>query len=192
MRSIIGSQRVTSGQVRVLGHPAGSPPVRARVGYMAQVPALYADLTVEENLRYFGAVCGVDSARVAEVITRVDLDSRRTAMVRTLSGGEVNRASLAVALLDEPEVLVLDEPTVGLDPILRRDLWDQFRSLADGGATLLVSSHVMDEAERCDRLLLMRAGRILFDGDREQLTATAGADDVEAAFIRLAEGGTPT
>lgn len=188
MRTIVGSQRASSGTVRVLGHPAGSRPVRGRVGYMAQIPALYADLTVVENLAYFGAVLGVDRPRIAEILEAVDLGHRRTAMARTLSGGEVNRASLAVAMLDDPEVLILDEPTVGLDPILRRDLWAQFRALAEAGATLLVSSHVMDEAERCDRLLLMREGRLLFDGDHHALVEAAGVDDIEAAFIRLAEG----
>lgn len=191
MRAIIGSQRLTSGTVSVLGHPAGSPAVRSRVGYMAQAPALYSDLTVEENLHYFGTVLGQDAGRVREVIEAVDLGNRSTAMVRTLSGGELNRASLGVALLGAPDVLVLDEPTVGLDPLLRRDLWGQFRALAQEGATLLVSSHVMDEAERCDRLLLLREGQLLFDGDRENLARRAGTDDFEAAFIRLSEAVDP-
>lgn len=188
MRAIIGSQRIASGTVSVLGHPAGSPPVRSRVGYMAQSPALYGDLTVEENLRYFGTLLGRGPNRVREVIEAVDLGTRATAMVRTLSGGELNRASLGVALLGSPDVLVLDEPTVGLDPLLRRDLWGQFRDLAQDGTTLLVSSHVMDEAERCDRLLLLREGSLLFDGSRADLAHRAGTDDFEAAFIRLAEG----
>ena len=188
MRAVIGSQRITSGTVSVLGHPAGSPPVRSRVGYMAQTPALYSDLSVEENLRYFGTLLGRSPDRVREVIDAVDLGSRSSAMVRTLSGGELNRASLGVALIGSPDVLVLDEPTVGLDPLLRRDLWSQFRSLAEAGTTLLVSSHVMDEAERCDRLLLLREGSLLFDGDRADLARRAGTDDFEAAFIRLSEG----
>jgi ABC-2 type transport system ATP-binding protein len=188
MRAVIGSQRLTSGSVTVLGHPAGSPPVRARVGYMAQVPALYSDLTVTENLRHFGTLLGVDNARVDEVIDLVDLGSRRSAMVHTLSGGELNRASLGAALIGSPEVLVLDEPTVGLDPLLRRDLWASFRALADSGVTLLVSSHVMDEAERCDRLLLMREGAILADGTPAEIKDAAGADDIESAFLRLVEG----
>lgn len=188
MRAIIGSQRITSGTVSVLGHPAGSPPVRSRVGYMAQSPALYSDLTVEENLRYFGTLLGQGASRVREVIDAVDLGSRAASMVRTLSGGELNRASLGVALIGSPDVLVLDEPTVGLDPLLRRDLWEQFRALAQDGTTVLVSSHVMDEAERCDRLLLLREGSLLFDGSRADLARRAGTDDFEAAFIRLAEG----
>ena len=158
---------------------------------MAQTPALYGDLTVEENLRYFATLLSRGPERVDEVIEAVDLGSRATAMVRTLSGGELNRASLGVALLGSPDVLVLDEPTVGLDPLLRRDLWEQFRALAQDGATLLVSSHVMDEAVRCDRLLLLRAGSLLFDGSRAELSRLAGTDDFEAAFIRLAEGGGP-
>ena len=189
MRAIVGSQRITSGSVTVLGLPAGSPAVRARVGYMAQLPALYSDLTVEENLHYFGEVLRVDRGRVTEVIERVDLASRKAALVRTLSGGETNRASLGVALLGDPEVLILDEPTVGLDPLLRRSLWGQFRELAAQGITLLVSSHVMEEAVRCDRLVLMRSGGILFDGDRAELTRSTATDDIESAFIRLAEGG---
>lgn len=186
LRSIVGSQRITSGQVEVLGHPAGAPAVRARVGYMAQATALYADLTVRENLRYFAAVLQAPEGRVDEVLDRLDLQPRHGALVSTLSGGEANRASLGVALLGNPDVLVLDEPTVGLDPVLRRRLWDEFRRLADEGVTLLVSSHVMDEAERCDRLVLLREGSLLFDGTRAELSARARSDDMEEAFIRLA------
>ena len=190
MRAVIGSQRLTSGTVTVLGHPAGAAAVRSRVGYMAQAPALYVDLTVEENLRYFGTLLGVPGRRVDEVIEIVDLGRRRTALVRTLSGGELNRTSLGAALIGSPDVLVLDEPTVGLDPLLRRDLWAQFRRLADSGVTLLVSSHVMDEAERCDRLVLLREGCLLFDGSRAELSDRAGTDDIESAFIRLSDGDT--
>lgn len=189
MRAVVGSQRITRGSVRVLGHAAGSAAVRSQIGYMSQIPALYTDLTVEENLGYFAAVLAVGDERIADVISRVDLAARRSALVRTLSGGELNRASLAVALLGRPPVLILDEPTVGLDPLLRRDLWEQFRVLAAEGATLLVSSHVMDEAERCDRLILMREGGVLFDGDQAALARAAGVASIEAAFIRLSEGG---
>jgi ABC-2 type transport system ATP-binding protein len=153
---------------------------------MAQTPALYADLTVEENLRYFASIAREDN--VPDVIDRVALGPRRRALVRTLSGGELNRASLAAALLGSPAVLVLDEPTVGLDPLLRRDLWAQFRSLADSGLTLLVSSHVMDEAARCDRLLLLREGRLLFDGTEAHLSERTGTASIEDAFVQLAEG----
>lgn len=188
MRAIVGTQRITSGRVWVLGHPAGSAEVRRHIGYMSQVPAVYADLTVAENLEYFARIVGADGARVDEIVARMDLGPRRSALARTLSGGEENRLSLGLAMLGRPSLLVLDEPTVGLDPILRRSLWDQFRALADDDVALLVSSHVMDEAERCDRLLLMRDGRLMFDGDRDELAARAGARDIETAFIRLADG----
>lgn len=186
MRAIVGTQELTSGTVTVAGAPAGSAPNRGRVGYMAQAAALYADLTVLENLHYFAALLGVDGTRVTRVVEQVDLGQRASAFVRTLSGGETNRASLAVALLAEPAILVLDEPTVGLDPVLRQALWQLFRTLADGGTTVLVSSHVMEEAARCDDLILMREGRILFHGTRAQLHAEADEPDIEQAFIHLA------
>lgn len=191
MRAIVGSQRITTGRVTVMGHPAGTAEVRPLIGYMSQVPAVYSDLTVDENLRYFARIVGAEGARVDEIVHRMDLEERRSALARTLSGGEENRLSLGVAMLGRPALLVLDEPTVGLDPILRRSLWDQFRALADDGVALLVSSHVMDEAERCDRLLLMRDGRLLFDGDRAGLADRAGSSDIETAFIRLADGEQP-
>ena len=186
MRAIVGTQDLTAGTVTVAGLPAGSAQTRGLVGYMAQVPALYADLSVAENLAYFAALLGVGADRVAEVIGAVDLSDRAHALVRTLSGGETNRASLAVALLNAPPILVLDEPTVGLDPVLRQSLWGLFRVLADGGTTVIVSSHVMDEAARCDDLILMREGRILFHGSRSALQAEADESDIEQAFIHLA------
>lgn len=188
MRAIIGSQVITRGSVMVDGHPANSPEARSRIGYMAQTPALYSDLTVEENLRYFASVLGLPRARVSQVIADMDLDSRRQALVRTLSGGEASRVSLGAAMLSDPPILVLDEPTVGLDPILRRDLWQQFRRCAEQGTALLVSSHVMDEAKSCDRLLLLRDGCLLFDGSQEALAATTGTGRIEDAFIALAGG----
>ena len=188
MRSIVGSQIITSGTASALGRPAGSPENRGRIGYMAQVPALYADLTVTENLQYFAAVLRLPDAEVPAAITAVDMGYRASALVSTLSGGEVNRASLAVALLGQPELLVLDEPTVGLDPVLRQSLWRLFRELADTGRTLLVSSHVMEEASRCDDLVLMRDGGVLFHGTQADLIVRSGFDDVEAAFIALASG----
>mgnify|MGYP006273261233 FL=1 len=186
MRALVGTQGLTAGTVTVAGQPAGSAQTRGQVGYMAQVPALYADLSVTENLAYFAALLGVGADRVAEVIEAVDLGDRAQALVRTLSGGETNRASLAVALLNAPPILVLDEPTVGLDPVLRQSLWELFRVLADGGTTVIVSSHVMDEAARCDDLILMREGRILFHGSRSALQAEADEPDIEQAFIHLA------
>lgn len=191
MRSIIGSQLVTSGRVTVLGHPAGSAPLRGRIGYMSQSLALYADLTVRENLRYFASLLDLDPSHCAAVTTEVDLDSRVDTLVRHLSGGEANRASLAVALLARPPLLVLDEPTVGLDPILRRSLWALFRSLAADGTAVLVSSHVMDEAARCDRLVLLRSGRVRFSGTLADLHDRAATDDLEEAFIRVAEDDRP-
>jgi ABC-2 type transport system ATP-binding protein len=187
MRSIVGVQIVESGTVTVLGLPAGSPELRRRVGYVTQAPSVYTDLSVRENLRYFARVLGVGGSRVDDSIEIVDLGGHADQVVGTLSGGERNRVSLATALLGEPEVLVLDEPTVGLDPVLRRDLWNTFRRLADGGTTLLVSSHVMDEAERTDNLILMRDGRVVANAPPPEILDRTGTHDLEQAFLTLAE-----
>jgi ABC-2 type transport system ATP-binding protein len=191
MRSIVGVQVVAGGEVEVLGYPAGHPDLRHRIGYLTQSPSVYADLTVKENLHYFAAVVGVPRAETKAELTRVvelvDLSAHLSSRVGSLSGGQVCRVSLAVALLGSPELLVLDEPTVGLDPVLRRDLWAIFHGLAAEGVTLLVSSHVMDEASRCDRLLLMRNGELLADDTPDQLLAATGAADVEIAFLTLVE-----
>ena len=187
MRALVGVQRGVTGTVRVLGEPAGSPDLRSRVGYVTQAPAVYADLSVEENLRYFADVLGAEPERVAVVLEQVSLTERAGQLVRTLSGGQRARVSLATALLRTPELLVLDEPTVGLDPLLRRDLWELFRRLAAAGATVLVSSHVMDEAVRCDRLLLLREGRLVADDSPSGLLSTTGSSDVEHAFLAIAE-----
>jgi ABC-2 type transport system ATP-binding protein len=189
MRAIVGVQQIAGGQVDVLGLPAGSPPLRHRVGYMTQSPSVYGDLTVRENLRYFADVLGTTRDSVDRTIEQVDLASHADDLVNDLSGGEESRASLAVALLGEPELLVLDEPTVGLDPVLRRDLWTLFNALADGGVTLLVSSHVMDEAERCPRLLLLREGRVMADDTLAGLLESTGAADAEHAFLQLIDQG---
>jgi len=188
LRAIVGVQRVHGGEVRVLGAPAGSKELRHRVGYVTQAASVYDDLTLEENLRFFARVLGVGRAEVARVVDAVDLSPERRRVVGRMSGGQRSRASLAVALLGSPDLLVLDEPTVGLDPVLRRDLWALFHRLADAGTAVLVSSHVMDEAERCDRLLLMREGGILADDTPAAIKATAGAGDVETAFLKLVEG----
>jgi len=185
MRSLVGVQVVAGGEVQVLGRPAGSPPLRHRVGYVTQAPSVYADLTVRENLRYFAAVLGAPRSDVDRVVDEVGLGSHADAVVGRLSGGQEARVSLAAALLGEPELLVLDEPTVGLDPVLRRDLWQLFRDLADRGTTLMVSSHVMDEAAHCDRLLLLREGRLLADDTMDGLLTRTGTSDVEAAFLAL-------
>jgi ABC-2 type transport system ATP-binding protein len=187
MRALVGVQRVAGGTVTVLGEPAGSAPLRDRVGYVTQAASVYDDLTVTENLRFFARVLGVDADAVDRAVDAVDLGGHRDAVAGRLSGGQRSRVSLAVALLGEPDLLVLDEPTVGLDPVLRRDLWELFHGIADRGATVLVSSHVMDEAERCDRLLLMREGRILADDTPDAIKRRAGTPDVETAFLALVE-----
>jgi ABC-2 type transport system ATP-binding protein len=187
LRALVGVQRVAGGRVTVLGEPAGSAALRHRVGYVTQAASVYDDLTVEENLRFFARVLGVDAGAVERAVEAVDLAGHRDAVAGRLSGGQRSRVSLAVALLGEPDLLVLDEPTVGLDPVLRRDLWELFHAIAARGATVLVSSHVMDEAERCDRLLLMREGRILADDTPGAIKQRAGATDVETAFLTLVE-----
>lgn len=188
MRALVGAQRLRSGSVEVLGEPAGSAPLRTRVGYVTQSASVYDDLTVAENLTFFARVLGVERSTAEEAVAAVGLADQRHQVVGRLSGGQRSRVSLAVALLGSPDLLVLDEPTVGLDPVLRRDLWGLFHRIADGGAAVLVSSHVMDEAERCDRLLLMREGRIIADGAPEEIRARTGTDDIEQAFLHLVEG----
>ena len=184
MRTLVGVQRGVQGSVTVLGSPAGSASLRSRIGYVTQAPAVYGDLTVLENVRYFAALHG---SPVGTVVDDVGLSGQRDQLVGSLSGGQRARVSLATALLGSPSLLVLDEPTVGLDPVLRRDLWALFASLASAGTTLLVSSHVMDEATRCDRLLLMRDGLLVADDTLPALLARTGASDVEGAFLSLVE-----
>jgi ABC-2 type transport system ATP-binding protein len=188
IRSVVGVQIVAGGVVTVLGMPAGSAELRRRVGYVTQAPAVYDDLTVRENLDYFARIVGVGRHRVDAVIDRVGLRGQRDQVAATGSGGERARLSLATALLHEPEVLVLDEPTVGLDPILRRELWDFFHELADDGCTLLVSSHVMDEAARCEQLILIREGDVLAVETPDRLREETGESDLDAAFLHLIEG----
>jgi ABC-2 type transport system ATP-binding protein len=185
MRAIVGVQRTARGRIDVLGRPAGSAPLRARVGYMTQAPSVYADLSVRENLRFYARVLGVGDERVSEVIEAVKVPARAGQLVRDLSGGERARVSLAAVLLAEPEVLVLDEPTVGLDPLLRVELWRLFASLAKKGATLLVSSHSLEEARHCDDLLLMREGELLVSDSPDGLRRRTGHDNLEDAFVAL-------
>src|SRR5690554_487789 len=200
MRSIVGVQHVTAGEVTVLGRPAGHVQLRRVVGYTTQAASVYEDLTVTENLRYFAALLGASSADIARSLAAVDMVALADRTVATLSGGERSRVSLAAALLGNPELLVLDEPTVGLDPVLRRDLWDLFARLRDEGVSLLVSSHVMYEAARCDRLLLLREGELLADATLPELLERTGARDAEEAFLELVAsrelaasgGGSPT
>ncbi|MFH7337598.1 ABC transporter ATP-binding protein [Streptomyces sp. KHY 26] len=198
MRAIAGTQAKVTGTLDVLGRPAGHPALRTRIGYVTQAPSVYADLTVRQNLEYFAAIlepgrAAADRRRahVTRAIADVDLTTHADTLAGSLSGGQRSRVSLAAALLGTPELLVLDEPTVGLDPVLRRDLWQLFHDLATTrGTTLLVSSHVMDEAERCDRLLLMREGEILADDTPEALRVRTGTETVEAAFLHLVDEAT--
>lgn len=185
MRAIVGVQIVQSGSLLVLGLPAGTAKLRTRVAYVTQSPSVYEDLSVRSNVRYFARVLGAGNADVDRVIDAVDLRDFAGHRVGQLSGGQRSRVSLSVALLGKPELLVLDEPTVGLDPLLRRDLWNLFHRLASQGQTLLVSSHVMDEAARCDNLLLMRDGCLLADGTLTSVLASTGTTDVESAFVAL-------
>ncbi|ACZ29456.1 ABC transporter related protein [Xylanimonas cellulosilytica DSM 15894] len=189
MRSVVGVQANVTGDLTVLGEPAGTPGLRRRVGYVTQAASVYTDLSVTENLAHFAALAGLrgGAARsaVAQAVTAVDLGGHEKQQVVSLSGGERSRVSLAAALVGDPELLVLDEPTVGLDPVLRRDLWTMFHRLAEQGRTLLVSSHVMDEATRCDRLLLLRDGELVADTTPDALLAQTGAPDAERAFLAL-------
>ena len=189
MRSTVGVQIVESGDVRVLGEPAGSPGLRRRVGYVTQAPSVYGDLTVRENLEFFARVLAVPATRVDEVIETIALDEHVEQRGESLSGGQRSRVSLGTALLGEPDLLVLDEPTVGLDPVLRRELWGTFADLAAGGTTLLVSSHVMDEAEHCDDLLLMRDGDLLATETPDSLRQRTGQARLDEAFLALIEEG---
>ena len=189
MRCIVGVQIVEAGSVTVLGHPAGSPVLRDEVGYVTQSPSVYADLTVRDNMAYFGRAVGLRGQDLRDAVDRtlaeVDLVSHADQLVQDLSGGQESRVSLAAALVGRPTLLVLDEPTVGLDPVLRRDLWGLFRRLAERGHSLVVSSHVMDEATRCDRLVLLREGEVLADLTPDELLARTGAPDADAAFLAL-------
>jgi ABC-2 type transport system ATP-binding protein len=185
IRAIVGAQIVHSGRVTVLGEPAGSASLRRHVGYVTQAPSVYADLSVRENARYFAALHGLGAAEADQALTDVGLTGAAGQLVGNLSGGQRSRASLACALVSTPRVLVLDEPTVGQDPVLRADLWARFHALTAAGTTLLVSSHVMDEAGRCDRLLLIREGRLIGDDTPDAIRAAAGTDDLEAAFLHL-------
>jgi ABC-2 type transport system ATP-binding protein len=192
MRAIVGRKRIRSGTIDVLGELAGAKSLRTRVSYMTQDISVYSDLTVRENLRYFATMLGMKrreiSYHVDELLDIVDMGSHQKQLVRNLSGGQKQRVSLAVALIGFPPLMVLDEPTVGLDPVLRDELWKLFRKLADDGHTLIVSSHVMDEAERCDELLLLRDGHILAQGSPDELRTRTHTHSVEASFLKLVGG----
>lgn len=185
MRCVVGTQVIASGSVTVLGRPAGSAELRDRVGYVTQSATIYNDLRVVDNVRYFGALSGSSASSADDAIAAVGLSDHRTALCGNLSGGQRTRVSLACALVSQPDVLVLDEPTVGLDPVLRVDLWDRFHHLARGGTTLLVSSHVMDEADHCADLLLMRDGRLLAHTTPTALREDTGCTSLEEAFLSV-------
>jgi ABC-2 type transport system ATP-binding protein len=188
MRAIVGVQLVQAGTVEVLGLPAGDPALRTRLGYVTQAPSVYLDLSVLENLAYFARLLRIDQHAVHSTLDTVGLAELGGSLARNLSGGEIARLSLATALLNAPDVLVLDEPTVGLDPLLRRELWSVFRELAARGSTILVSSHVMDEADQCHQLVMIREGVVLADGTPNGLKRRTGTDDLGEAFTRLIEG----
>jgi ABC-2 type transport system ATP-binding protein len=185
MRCLVGVQTFQSGTVTVLGRPAGTAQLRRTVGYLTQSPSIYADLTVRENARYFASLYGLSAGDADRAVRDVGLGDAAHQLVITLSGGQHSRASLACAMLGSPRLLVLDEPTVGQDPVLRDELWHQFHDLAKGGTTLLVSSHVMDEAARCDRLLLIRDGDLIADDTPDAIRSATGTHDLEEAFLRL-------
>ncbi len=191
MRAIVGVQVIASGSIRVLDLPAGSRKLRSAIGYVTQAPSVYDDLTIRQNLNYFRKILGAPASDVDRVLAETDLVSRADALAGSLSGGQLSRASLAVALMGTPELLVLDEPTVGLDPLLRNDLWAIFHSLRDAGMTIIVSSHVMDEAVRCDDLVLLRDGEILASGTPDELLARTGTASVEDAFVALVGSRSP-
>lgn len=191
MRSIVGTQVVAAGEITALGLPAGSAGLRRRIGYVTQAPSIYADISVRDNVAYFAALYGADRDAVDSALAAVGLLDHRAQRGDELSGGQRTRASLACALVAAPELLVLDEPTVGLDPVLRVELWKQFRELAAAGTTLLVSSHVMDEAEHCDRLLLLREGRLLAQLGPDELREQTGEQNLERAFLTLITMGAP-
>lgn len=186
MRTIVGLQRLTGGELNVLGKPAGSKMLRQKIGYVTQMPSVYDDLTVKQNLAFFATLIQAPKGDVERVLNAVELASQAKQLVGTLSGGQRARVSLAVALLGNPELLILDEPTVGLDPILRNNLWKLFAQLAENGKTLLVSSHVMDEAERCHNLILIRSAQLLWQDSKEKLLISQDVNSVEAAFLKLA------
>jgi ABC-2 type transport system ATP-binding protein len=190
MRSIVGTQIIEKGTVMVLGSPAGSAELRHRVGYVTQDPTIYDDLRIIDNVRYFASLYGTDARAADEAVGAVGLDDHRTALCGNLSGGQRTRVSLACALVAHPDLLVLDEPTVGLDPVLRVELWEQFDQLARRGTTLLVSSHVMDEADHCADLLLLREGRLLAHTTPSKLREDTGCTSLEQAFLAIIQHST--
>jgi ABC-2 type transport system ATP-binding protein len=185
IRAIVGLIAPSGGTVTVLGQRIPNLNILRQIGYMTQAAALYPGLSVEENVQFFAAINSAEGG-VDDVLKLVELDDRRKSVVATLSGGMRQRCSLACALVHKPHLLLLDEPTVGVDPQLRVQFWEEFRRMADAGTTIIVSSHVMDEAERCQRLGLVQYGRILAEGSPDEVRAQAGTQNLEEAFLRLA------
>lgn len=188
MRAIVGLQIPSRGTLKINGKPAGDKSLRRVIGYVTQDPAIYDDLTVEQNLKYFARLIQADNDSMNRVIKAVDLQKQQKQLASTLSGGQRARVSLAIALLGDPEVLILDEPTVGLDPVLRHSLWQLFKILAEKGKTIIISSHVMDEAERCENVLLVRGGALLWSDSRKKLLAETNSHNVEDAFLKIVKG----
>lgn len=189
IRAIVGRQHLDNGSITIFDSPAGSAKLRSQMSYMTQEVSIYSDLTVYENLRYFATMFGIARGNVkehiADLLGRVDLTQQKNQLASNLSGGQKQRVSLAIALIGYPKLMVLDEPTVGLDPVLREQLWTLFHQLARAGTTLIISSHVMDEAERCDDLLLVRGGKMLAHGSPRDLCAQTGTKSVEQSFLQL-------
>jgi ABC-2 type transport system ATP-binding protein len=192
MRTIVGAQKITAGSATVFGQPAGARSLRRRIGYVTQSPSIYPDLTTVENVRYFARLYGVDRKQACEVVDAVGLTAKKSELAGNLSGGQQGRVSLACALVCDPDLLILDEPTVGLDPVLRAELWEQFAGLAARGKTLLISSHAMDEARHCGELILMRDGGILAHAAPADIMGRTACADLESAFVRLVANDRPS
>ena len=187
IRLLVGLARATSGEARILGRAMPSRAILDRIGYMTQSEGLYPELSVWENLHFFASLYGrYERGQLLRSLELVELADRVGSPAMELSGGMRRRLSLACALVHEPSVIFLDEPTVGIDPALRVQFWEHFRALARGGATLLVASHVMDEADRCDELLFIRDGRVLARGSGAELRRQAGTGNLEEAFLHFA------
>lgn len=188
IRSILGLQKPSSGQIEVLGQRPGGKILRLKTGYVTQSPSIYSDLSVQDNLEYFARLLGTDKQNASRTIKEVELAPNKDQLVASLSGGQKTRASLAVALLGQPELLLLDEPTVGLDPVLRQKLWKKFRELADSGVSIIITSHVMDEADKCDEILFIRDGRLLIFGSKDHILKVTKTSTMEDAFLKLSKG----
>lgn len=185
MRCIVGLQRHFHGTIEVLGHKAGARALRSQIGYMTQNLSIYQDLTVAENLEYFARLHGVNTSAVEHILRDLDLTAQQDVLVGNVSGGQKSRVSLGAALLGQPRLLVLDEPTVGIDPVLRAQIWEQLKQLSANGTTLVVSSHVMEEAEHCDNIILLRDGGVLAHDSPSSLMKKTNTKNIESAFLQL-------